>query len=90
MDGIQHFEPIAFAASADADKEMQKNKARDKRKQDWCIKQSIPLLRIGYNVKKEHYASCITDFIQRLNTLEPRTYFAQFIGKQGMYESVNL
>lgn len=38
-------------------------KQRDQRKNQWCLEHNVPLLRIGYSVKFEHYIDEVQDFL---------------------------
>lgn len=57
------------------------NKQRDKRKNQWCVENHVPLLRMGYSVKFEHYVAEVQDFLDRVQS-EPTKTVLRFIGKE--------
>lgn len=49
FDGIQHFNNYkTYSSSWFTDKELEKIRKRDKYKNEWCLKNNIPLIRIPY------------------------------------------
>ena len=63
-DGKHHFEPLNFngISKAQAIREFENVKRRDKLKDDYCIKHNIPLLRIPY-YEFENSEQLIRDFV---------------------------
>lgn len=70
MDGEQHFKPCDFGSKSQTKEEMfAEVQNNDQRKKEWCEANNIPLLRISYIVKPEHYEAELLDFINTPNVI---------------------
>ena len=73
IDGIQHFEPIAFSGDKkDAERRFELQKKHDKLKQTYCNDNNIPLLRIPYTwFDDETWKEKFNHFIKPLRINDP-------------------
>lgn len=73
-DGQGHYKPIQWGnmSKEEAEKELEKNKARDKIKDDYCKEKGIKLIRIPY-WKSEHMEEYLFDELVKNGVIEEIT-----------------
>ena len=79
MDGVQHFEPVAFFGG---EERLEKQRVQDQRKEEWCREHNVHLLRIDDSVKPEDYAFTVRDFVERVAQQRPAATLIWRVGQR--------
>jgi hypothetical protein len=58
-----------------------KNRKADIKKNQWCVENRVPLLRIGYSVKTDDYTVLVQDFLVDVSK-QPDKTILRFVGKE--------
>jgi len=65
-DGQQHFQPRSFGSGQSPLEMLERTKKWDQQKKEWCMKNKIPLLRLSYLVKFEHFQEEVLEFLEQV------------------------
>jgi len=80
-DGRQHFQPESFGSSQCPIEMFERIKKWDQQKKEWCMKNKIPLLRLSYLVKFEHFQAEVFEFLEQVKTASQNETLFKLVGQ---------